>query len=184
MFRLGGAIAEQGRGSRLLLGGHIIGRDTPWLGGQRRTFLDETIEQGSLLLSHPEIDASALTDPDNPIDWSSWCSPVPDKEADYAIAAIRMSPDENGGFQPLSVSLYRRAPAVGVQPLGAVLGGEGPVTLFSVSTWAKLIASASIQNALVVIAGLLTLLSAMFAALQARSKLRSPSKPTREEEPT
>ncbi|MFQ3665708.1 MAG: hypothetical protein SNJ79_06710 [Sphingomonadaceae bacterium] len=163
LFRIGGSVSAHGTQSRLLAEGRIVGRDLPLFGSERRSFLDERVEQGGIMLSHPKTERLQRTEPAwKAARWQPWCEPAPDEHPDHAIAAIRVQPDK-----PMSVSLYRRADAVGVQTLGAVVGGDSPITLFFVPRWTRWISSALVQTAIVVIAAGLTLLSTIHGGLQA-----------------
>lgn len=169
IFRIGGSVSEHGTQSRLLAAGRIVGRDVPLFGSERRSFLDEQVEQGGIMLSHPRTELQQRTQAALSTNrWQPWCEPEPDHHPDHAIAAVRIRPDE-----PVSISLYRRADSVGVQPLGAVLGGDSPITLFSVPRWTRWISSALVQTAIVVIAAGLTLLSTIYGGLQAGQRSSS-----------
>lgn len=167
IFRLGGSISDHGVRSRLLLDGRIIGRDPPSFGGQRQTFLDESVEQGGIMLSHPDLEEAATQDDSGPTqDWQRWCSPDPGREPDYAVATLRLAAAEPGA-EAWRVSLFRRADAVAVQTLGAAVGSDVPPVRFSVTRWAKWIASAWLQTGLVVLAAAFTLLSTFYGGRQA-----------------
>jgi hypothetical protein len=173
IFRFGGSVSDHASRSRLLLEGRIIGRDLPTLGGQRQTFLDESVEPGGVMLSHPDLEEALIEGRKPAIGWVRWCTPQPGEEPDYAVGAIRLAAAEPQQAA-LGISLFRRTNGVGVQTLGAVAGGDSAIVRFSVTMWSKWIAAAWLQTGLVVVAALLTLFSAFYGGLQALQAGREP----------
>jgi hypothetical protein len=163
IFRLGGVLSDGLDGSPILEQAMILARGQSLLARETQTFLTEQVGAGSLIFSHPELEA--LSDPVGPF-WAAWCRTQADAPSQQALGLLQF-----GDEAPLDVSFIRYGREVGLKTLGAAVPDDDRIVLLSVPRWRLLLSSAWAQTGLVLLAALLAGLNYFYQADGRRLRL-------------
>ena len=146
-FKVGGLLPEGSRAlPPVLLHGKLFGRSSPVFGSEILTFLETNIEEGSRILSHPELQIEGAQQGDGLI--ARWISRISEAPSEQAAATIRLGERE---IPAMSIVLWRRANAIGMEPQVALAAEAPPPVSMTVPIWPKIIQSPGLQAIFLII---------------------------------
>jgi hypothetical protein len=154
---IGDSLPEGGgwqRSSAAILGrGHLSAYGNAWLTGERLTLINEPIDPGAVVDTHPRM--NAMDADDRPL------IDIAATQENCASAETGGSPAEGfargGKDGALEVVVYRRGESIGIAPLGR------PGMEIAVTAWSRYIASPIVQTAVALAAFLFFLLQVLTA---------------------
>ena len=139
--------------------------ESPYIGTERIRFVDEKVEQFSIIYSHPELivaddaHSGGYRKTYDKFRSADCADPGADRRQPLAFFAFGTSADEDeeAGAPLLAVSMMRRTDAIGLATMGEVTPVSGLPKLIQVSSWSRVVKSPALQAAFAMAATLVTI---------------------------
>lgn len=163
VIEIGGLNGQTGAGARLSSEAQVTAIESPYIGTERIRFVDEKVEQFSIIYSHPELivaddaQSGGYRKTYDKLLPANCADPGPDRRQPLAFFAFGTSADEAAGAPLLAVSMMRRTDAIGLATMGEVTPVSGLPKLIQVSSWSRVVKSPALQAAFAMAATLVTI---------------------------
>lgn len=162
-IEIGGLNGQTGAGARLSSEAQVTAIESPYIGSERIRFVDEKVEQFSIIYSHPELivaddaQSGGYRKTYDKLLSADCADPGADRRQPLAFFAFGTSADEDTGATQLAVSMMRRTDAIGLATMGEVTPVSGLPKLIQVSSWSRVVKSPALQAAFAMAATLVTI---------------------------
>ncbi len=183
VIEIGGLNGQTGAGARLSSEAQVTAIESPYIGTERIRFVDEKVEQFSIIYSHPELvvaddaQSGGYRKTYDQLLSANCADPGPDRRQPLAFFAFGTSADEAAGAPLLAVSMMRRTDAIGLATMGEVTPVSGLPKLIQVSSWSRVVKSPALQAAFAMAATLVTIGGLIASILALRKEEKDEEQP-------